>query len=226
MSTQSILAVEPSPVLQRAFKKHLAGAGYRVVILPGIEKLEQTLGSGEFALVIINVAKSAYPYLHRVQAVKKNSKLKKIVVVFVSKHCTSSAHVVRSLESGVDDYIVLPCTWPVLVARVKALLRRVSFTLTQPPLVFKEIRIDRNAHAVMVNGKSISLTPKEYGLLCLFLEQKGHVLNRAYLMEQIWEYDYFGTTRTVDKHVENLRNKLGKAGKYIETIERVGYRLN
>ncbi len=136
---------------------------------------------------------------------------------------------VLGFELGADDYVVKPFSPRELTARVKALLRRTAARDDDENevLEFPELFIDPSARVVKVNDKEISLTPKEFDLLYFLAKNKDKVFNREKLLEEVWGYDFFGSLRTVDTHVKQLREKLGrsKAASYINTIWGVGYKF-
>ena len=132
---------------------------------------------------------------------------------------------VLGLDSGADDYLVKPFGMMEMVSRVKAVLRR-SLPREQTPLLrCGDITVDRARHLVTVQGTAVSLTLKEFELLCLFVENPGLVFTRDQLLRSVWGADYLGESRTVDVHIGTLRTKLGQAGKYIGTVRGVGYRM-
>ena len=131
---------------------------------------------------------------------------------------------VVGLDSGADDYLAKPFEMVELISRVKALLRR-SQGKQSTMLRIGSITIDDARHTVLVDGKSVTLTLKEYDLLLFLAQNCGFAFSREQLLSRIWGYDYGGGTRTVDVHVQTLRQKLGAAGGQIETVRGVGYRM-
>ena len=132
---------------------------------------------------------------------------------------------VMGLDAGADDYVTKPFGMMELVSRIRAVLRRTSKKEEDDTYVLGEIRMDRKKHEVTVAGEPVALTLKEYELLRKLMENQNIVLTRDKLLEEIWGYDFDGETRTVDVHVRTLRQKLGQAGEYIETVRGVGYRI-
>jgi DNA-binding response OmpR family regulator len=138
---------------------------------------------------------------------------------------------VLGLEVGADDYLVKPFGIRELLARVKAMLRRVELfreagnDAPPPVLTSGGLTVDLAQHVVSVGGDVVELTPKEFDLLALLVHNPGRAFSRDYLLEKVWGYDYPGFDRTVDTHVLRLRKKLGTAGDQIETVWGVGYRL-
>ena len=133
--------------------------------------------------------------------------------------------IVKGLDAGADDYVTKPFGMMELVSRIRAVLRRTSKKEEDDTYVLGEIRMDRKKHEVTVAGEPVALTLKEYELLRKLMENQNIVLTRDKLLEEIWGYDFDGETRTVDVHVRTLRQKLGQAGEYIETVRGVGYRI-
>ena len=132
---------------------------------------------------------------------------------------------VLGLDSGADDYLVKPFGMMEMVSRVKAVLRR-SLPRNQVPLLrCGEIAVDKARHLVTVQGAAVSLTLKEFDLLCLFMENPGLVFTRDQLLRSVWGAEFVGESRTVDVHIGTLRTKLGQAGRAIGTVRGVGYKM-
>jgi two-component system response regulator ResD len=129
-------------------------------------------------------------------------------------------------ELGVDDYIGKPFSPRELIARIKAVLKRTSATPeTEKSLEYGELKIDVAAHAVVLEGKPLALTPKEYDLLQFMAKHPGIAYTRDQMLNHIWGYDYFGDARTVDTHIRSLRDKLGKYAACVVTVWGTGYRF-
>lgn len=138
---------------------------------------------------------------------------------------TSEFDKVKSLDMGADDYIEKPFGIMELISRVKAVLRRSNKKSTTTKLIFKEISMDYEKYRVSVDDKEVTLTHKEFELLYYLMKNQEIVLSRNQIMNKVWDFDFEGETRTIDVHIRTLRLKLGKAGKYIQTIRNVGYKL-
>ncbi|AEE91709.1 two-component response regulator [Tepidanaerobacter acetatoxydans Re1] len=136
---------------------------------------------------------------------------------------------VLGFELGADDYVVKPFSPRELTARVKALLRRMASKqdYEAEALIFPELLIDPAARVVKVDGKEVALTPKEFDLLYFLAKNKGKAFNREKLLKEVWGYDFYGSLRTVDTHIKQLREKLGrsKAASYINTVWGIGYKF-
>ncbi len=131
---------------------------------------------------------------------------------------------VLGLDAGADDYLSKPFGMMELLARIRALLRR-----TQPEedsLCCGVLCVNEGSHTVTVSGREVALTQKEFEMLCLLLKNRGQVLSREKLIEQVWGYAFTGESRTVDVHVRTLRQKLGEAGTYLETVRGYGYKIS
>ncbi|MBI4425146.1 MAG: response regulator transcription factor [Elusimicrobia bacterium] len=160
--------------------------------------------------------------------VKEHAELRSVPVILVSARYRDSQDVVRGLQAGADDYIQYPSPAEFIAARVQALLRRRAWRGGEPAadtLRLGELTVESDAHLVRLGGEEVSLTPLEFALLAYLLHNRNRVLTRGHILEHVWRSDAALTSRTVDKHVEQLRRKLGPVGRKIETVVRVGYRL-
>ena len=133
---------------------------------------------------------------------------------------------VIGLDAGADDYVAKPFGMMELMARVRTALRRAGQSADATPIYsFGSLTVDRARHQVQVDGEEIALTRKEFQLLTLFLEHHDTVFTRDQLLSSVWGYDFDGASRTVDVHIRTLRQKLGTAGAYIQTIRGIGYKI-
>ena len=131
----------------------------------------------------------------------------------------------QGFDLGVDEYISKPFSPKILVARVEAILRRTNSAAGEDVLEEGGIKIDKTAHIVTIDGEAIDLSFKEFELLTYFLENKGIALSREKILNNVWNYDYFGDARTIDTHVKKLRSKMGEKGDLIKTIWGMGYKF-
>lgn len=131
----------------------------------------------------------------------------------------------QGFDLGVDEYISKPFSPKILVARVEALLRRSNVLGGDAVISIGGIEINKEAHQVKIDGKVVELSFKEFELLTYFVENKGIALSREKILNNVWNYDYFGDARTIDTHVKKLRSKMGEKGSYIHTIWGMGYKF-
>jgi len=131
----------------------------------------------------------------------------------------------RGFDLGIDEYVTKPFSPKLLVARVEAILRRSGADKAEDTLELGGIRVDKSAHEVTIDGKSIELSFKEFELLTYFMENNGIALSREKILNNVWNYDYYGDARTIDTHVKKLRSKLGEKGDLIRTIWGMGYKF-
>lgn len=178
-------------------------------------------------LIVLDFRLSSVNSLTLCGQLKKDRRLSHIPVIILNKELVRTNHIIRALEAGAEDYLVKPLDANLLLARIKAVLRRMRYQ-EEPEEILKYkklITLNITRHTVFAENKQISLTPKEFALLYFLMKRKGTILKRKFLMEHVWEREYFGDTRTVNKHIETLRKKLGPSGKCIQTVEGVGYRF-
>ena len=156
-----------------------------------------------------------------VRKLRRNPDTKRVPAILVTAK-TTELDLVRGLEDGADDYIKKPFSVMELISRVKALLRRAK-PEDNKELILDGLHINNEKHEVTIDGSVIELTYKEYELLSMFVINKGIVLRRDMIMDQVWGTDYEGESRTIDMHVKTLRQKLGEYGNRIRTVRNVGY---
>jgi DNA-binding response OmpR family regulator len=130
----------------------------------------------------------------------------------------------KGFKLGADDYVPKPFSPSVLMARINKIIKREKVEASE--LVFGAIKMSLASREVVVSGKKIELTPKEFELLKFFIDNKGIALSRDKILNAVWNYDYFGDLRTVDTHIKQLRSKLGETSNYISTVRSIGYRLD
>ena len=161
---------------------------------------------------------------------KKNTLTRSIPFIMIDDKANNHENELKAFSLGADDYIIKPLRPEVFFARIKAVLKRCSDKPNQTnepeeTLKSENIVINISTHTVTIDDKKIKLSPKEFALLHLFLQKKNIVLNKTFISKTIWEKEHFDTSYTIDKHIANLRKKLGKEGKRIETLPTVGYKF-
>ena len=223
---QRILVVDDEPDITALVAYHLARAGYRVsTAATGTEAL-RAVREEQPALVVLDLMLpelSGFQVLERLRGDRASSEIP--VLMLTARR--EEADRVEGLSLGADDYLVKPFSPQELVLRVRNILRRTRAKASERRNVvtFGNVEIDKEAHAVLVEGHAVELTATEYKLLTTLAERRGRVQSRAQLLESVWESAPDIQTRTVDMHVQRLRAKLGESGGLIETVRGFGYRL-
>ena len=178
-------------------------------------------------LVLLDILLPEESGLSILEKIRKDRKTKKLPVIMLTAK-GSEIDKVRGFELGADDYIPKPFGMMELVARVKALLRRTGENEDEVLTEYEigDLYVSPKKHKVKVAGERVSLTRKEFEMLCCLLENKNIVLTRDQLLNKIWGYSFDGESRTVDVHIRTLRRKLGDAGKIIKTVRGIGYMIS
>lgn len=213
---EKILVIEDEEPISELVKINLNMAGYEVIQAMDGEEGLKILNEGKVDLVILDIMLpkiDGYALMPQI--------LQKDIPVIVLTAKDSLRDKVVGLNMGADDYITKPFEGMELIARTKVVLRRI--VKEEKVKGFDDVQILLDSRRVLKNGCDVELTPKEFELLNVFIENKGIVLTREKLLEIVWEYDYEGNTRTVDIHVQRLRTKLNTDK--IKTVYKIGYRL-
>ncbi len=175
-------------------------------------------------LVLLDIMLPEEDGLSILKKLRSSGKTKEIPVIMLTAK-TSEYDRVIGLDSGADDFISKPFSMMELMARVRAVLRRVKSDTDDQSYQIGSLYVSPQQHLVKVDGQAVTLTHKEFDILCLLLENTGIVLTRDVLMERVWGYEADRENRTLDVHIRTLRAKLGKAGDCIETVRGVGYKI-
>ena len=222
-----ILLVEDDNAIAMILKRYLTQSGkYELTIASCAEQALQA-ACDRFDIILLDImlpGEDGITILRRLRAAPDTAR---IPVILLTAKNTEYDKVV-GLDTGADDYIPKPFGMMELIARIRAVLRRTEDMQDKDeprPLVAGGICVDERAHTVFVNEQEVQLTLKEYQLLCLLMKNRGAVLTRDVLLENIWGYNNESETRTVDVHIRTLRQKLGADGALIETVRGVGYRM-
>ena len=176
------------------------------------------------SLVLLDIMLPEEDGLSILTRLRENAKTKNLPVIMLTAKGTEYDKV-RGFDAGADDYIPKPFGMMELLARVKALLRRTASEATEDEYQLGSLYVCPPKHQVRVDGENITLTLKEYQLLCLLLENQQVVLTRDQILNNVWGYSFTGESRTVDVHIRTLRQKLGSAGDLIQTVRGIGYTI-
>lgn len=175
-------------------------------------------------LIMLDIMLPGEDGISILKKLRRRPETKEIPVIMATARGTEYDKV-TGLDLGADDYLAKPFGMMEMVSRIRAVLRRTNPSEPKKQIKIGELELNPETYAVTENGNRVSLTLKEYKLLCTFMENPGRVFTRDRLLELVWEADYAGETRTVDVHIGTLRAKLGECGDYIETVRGVGYRM-
>jgi len=226
MAKEKILVVEDETDIQELIVYNLSKEGYQV---SGVGSGEEALSEIDRSLpnvVILDLMLPGVDGLEVCRQMKRDNKTEEVSIIMLTAKGEES-DIVTGLELGADDYITKPFSPKVLVARLRAVLRRkkVATSDEQSTLRIHDLTIHPGRHEVLVNDKRVDLTPTEFRLLHLLARRPGWVYTRYQIVNSLHGEDYPVTDRSVDVQCAGLRKKLGSAGKYIETVRGVGYRF-
>ena len=222
MERTKILVVDDESRMRKLVKDFLQKNNYEVLEAgDGSEALDIFFAQNDIALVILDVMMPKMDGWEVCREIRKESKVPIIMLTARGEERDE----LNGFELGVDEYISKPFSPKILVARVNALLRRTSGLAMDQTVSAGGIEIDKAAHIVKIDGNPVDLSFKEFELLTYFMENQGIALSREKILNNVWNYDYFGDARTIDTHVKKLRNKLGDKGEYIRTIWGMGYKF-
>ena len=224
MTSNLIYIVEDDSSIRELEKYALLNSGFTVEGFDNSKELYNALGTNLPVLIILDIMLPGEDGLNILKKIRQTPNYKYIPVIMVTAK-TSEIDAVKGLDMGADDYITPPFGVMELISRIKAVLRRTQ-TQKVNTVSLDEITIDEERHIVYINGEQVELTYKEYEILKLLIINKGIVLTRDRLMENIWGYDFEQGNRTVDVHIQSLRKKLGPSGDHIKTIRHVGYKID
>lgn len=221
MDMIKVLMVDDEARMRKLVKDFLSIKGYRVLEAgDGEEAVDVFFKEKDISLIILDVMMPKMDGWEVCRTIRRYSQVPIIMLTARSEERDE----LLGFELGVDEYISKPFSPKILVARIEAILRRKS-TSTGEVLDVNGIRMDKDAHEVSVDGQPVDLSNKEFELLTYFMENQGIALSREKILNNVWNYDYFGDARTIDTHVKKLRSKLGSRGDCIKTIWGMGYKL-
>ena len=216
-----ILLVDDEPRIEKLVRDMVEGAGYEFAYAENGADALALVGRIAPDLVIMDVM---MPKMDGWQVCREVRQFSKVPVIMLTAR-SEERDELQGFELGVDEYISKPFSPKILVARAEAVLRRSNVLNTDEVSDVGGIVIDKAAHQVTIDGKGIELSFKEFELLSYFVENQGIALSREKILNNVWNYDYFGDARTIDTHVKKLRSKMGEKGNYIKTIWGMGYKF-
>lgn len=222
MDKLKILVVDDESRMRKLVKDFLVKNNFEVLEAEdGEAAMEIFYDTKDLALIILDVM---MPKMDGWQVCREIRQYSKVPIIMLTARGDERDEL-RGFELGVDEYISKPFSPRILVARVEAILRRTGQTEDSDVIEVAGIVLNKAAHEVTVDGKSIELSYKEFELLTYFMENQGIALSREKILNAVWNYDYFGDARTIDTHVKKLRSKMGKKGERIRTVWGMGYKF-
>ncbi|MBH1940291.1 response regulator transcription factor [Mobilitalea sibirica] len=221
MEKLKILVVDDESRMRKLVKDFLVRKNYDVIEAEnGEEAIDTYFSNKDIALIILDIM---MPKLDGWQVCREIRQYSKVPIIMLTAKGDEKDELL-GFELGVDEYISKPFSPKILVARVEAVLRRTSAT-DMDVIEIGGIVLDKAAHQVKIDGENVDLSFKEFELLTYFVVNKGVALSREKILNNVWNYDYFGDARTIDTHVKKLRSKMGQKGDYIKTIWGLGYKF-
>lgn len=222
MEQLKILVVDDESRMRKLVRDFLRKKDFEVLeAANGEEAIDIFFHDKNISLILLDVM---MPKMDGWEVVKEIRQYSKVPIIMLTAKSDESDELL-GFDLGVDEYISKPFSPKILVARVEAILRRTNSVKGGEVLKAGDIELDISAHEVKINGEKIELSFKEFELLNYFVVNQGVALSREKILNNVWNYDYFGDARTIDTHVKKLRSKLGKRGEYIKTIWGMGYKF-
>ncbi len=218
-----ILVVDDESRMRKLVHDFLAKQGFTVIEAEDGERAVEEFfaeGNKNISLIILDVM---MPKMDGWQVVREIRQYSKVPIIMLTAKSEERDELL-GFELGVDEYISKPFSPRILVARVEAILRRANAAL-EAPIEIGGIILDHAAHSVTIDGKVCDFSVKEFELLEYFVTNKGIALSREQILNNVWDYDYYGDARTIDTHVKKIRSKMGDKGNYIKTIWGMGYKF-
>ena len=222
MSDITVLIVDDEVRMRKLIKDFLVQKGYSTMEAQdgeeAIEKFEEN--KNKIGIILLDVMMPKQDGWSVLRQIRQESKVPIIMLTARGEEQDE----LFGFELGVDEYISKPFSPKILVARVEAILKRVNQN-EKDVKDYGGIEIDSDGRTVKVDGKQIELSLREYELLKYLVENSNIALSRDKILNNVWNYDYYGDSRTIDSHIKKIRHKLGKKGKYIQTMRGVGYKF-
>ena len=221
MDAVKVLMVDDEARMRKLVKDFLAIKGYKVIEAEdGEQAVDIFFKEKDIGLVILDVM---MPKMDGWEVCRTLRRYSQVPIIMLTARSEERDELL-GFELGVDEYISKPFSPKILVARIEAILRRGNAG-TGEILEAAGIRVDKDAHEASVDGQPVDLSNKEFELLTYFMENQGMALSREKILNNVWNYVYFGDARTIDTHVKKLRSKLGEKGELIKTIWGMGYKF-
>lgn len=221
MDVLKVLVADDESRMRKLVRDFLVKSGFTVIEAEnGEQAVDLFFADKDISLVVLDVMMPKLDGWHVCREIRAKSNVP--IIMLTAK--SDERDELLGFELGVDEYITKPFSPKILVARIDAILRR-SNMLSDDIIEVGGIRIDKSAHQVSVDGRDIDLSVKEFELLSYFVTNKGIALSRDKILNNVWNYDYFGDARTIDTHVKKLRSKMGDKGDLIKTIWGMGYKF-
>ena len=219
MESLKILVVDDESRMRKLVKDFLTKKGFTVIEAgDGEEAVDKFFEVKDIALIILDVM---MPKMDGWQVCREIRQYSKVPIIMLTAKSDEKDEL-QGFDLGVDEYITKPFSPKILVARVEAILRRSNVLAADDTMEAGGIELNKAAHEVLIDGKSVELSYKEFELLAYFMSNQGVALSRERILNNVWNYDYFGDARTIDTHVKKLRSKMGENGDYIKTIWGMG----
>lgn len=219
MNQQNILLLEGDENISELISESLSIKGYNVeVITDGLEGISRFKDSN-YDLVILNINMEKIDGFTICKLIRKKSDIPIIIISTQSDEQTQ----LMAYDLGCDDFLEIPFSFNILAKKVAVLLRRSSVEIKGEVLKYGDVELGLRSYTVMVEGKNIELTLKEFNILKILIQKYPQVISRENLLDSIWGYDFFGDSRIIDAHIKNIRKKLGRP--YIKTVKGIGYTL-
>ena len=223
MEPIKILVVDDESRMRKLVKDFLIKSNYEVLEAEdGSQALDVFYGTKDISLIILDVM---MPKLDGWQVCREIRETSRVPIIMLTAK-SDERDELQGFSMGVDEYIAKPFSPKILVARVEAILRRTNQFSGDEVLEAGGISINKAAHIVTIDGKEIDLSYKEFELLTYFVENRWIALSREKILNNVWDYDYFGDARTIDTHVKKLRSKMEDKGELIKTIWGMGYKFD
>ena len=223
MVEDSILVVDDEERMRKLIKDFLNNKGYHILEAEDGEKALEVYEENQSKIMLI-LLDVMMPKLDGWSVLRQIRQINKDVPIIMLTARGEEQDELFGFELGVDEYISKPFSPKILVARVEAILKRTGKDEREIKN-YGGIEIDKEGRTVSVEGKNIELSLREYELLLYLVQNENVALSRDKILNNVWNYDYYGDSRTIDSHVKKIRHKLGKKGKYIKTIRGVGYKF-